>query len=128
MPGLIFLACIGLAGLAATIETGVATAAGARDDKKIVHGVLLPLTAFISLNVVLFGVIFRADYSSFFVVFFWLFVCFCILVILILNALLMLPKWKGRWTVWLIGSLLPVCLFVAQVLFWMSVSLEDPDF
>ena len=128
MPGLVFIVCLGLAGLAAVIETGVATAAQARDDKKIVHGVLLPLGAFISLNLSLFGLIFREDYSSFFGVFFWFFVCLCILVILISNTLLMLPKWKSRWTVWLIGSSIPVCLFVAQVLFWLSVSLDDSDF
>ena len=132
MPGFYLIACIGLIGLVVTLWIGVATAAEARDDKKIVHGVLLPFAAFISLNILLFGLAsltfqapFFGPFCAILVVPFLLFVGFCVLVILMLNALLMLPRWKRRWTVWFIGSLIPVCALALEILFLVCFPYAD---
>lgn len=80
----------------------------------MVHGVLLPLTAFISLNLLLFALVFKE--GSWFTPF-WYFVCCSILVILISNGVLMIPKWTRRWSVWLIGLIIPVCILAVEILF-----------
>lgn len=89
-----------------------------RDVNKVLHGVVLPLFVFVSANVLLFVLAFFHDEAASIILFpfYLLYLCLCGLVILMVNALLMIPKWKKHGTVWFMGLILPVCILVVEVL------------
>ncbi len=82
--------------------------------RKMIHGVVLPLVAFLAAAF-LVGMfeISRGPDAGILVVPISFVVLFSIPSILTINSLVMIPKWRTRQTVWLVGAIFPVCLFIA---------------
>lgn len=95
--------------------------AGVEIGSKMIHGVLLPLAAFIACTM-LFALceIFRGPDSGMLVLPFSFIVLFASPVIVAINSLMMLPKWRKRETVWLVGSILPACLFIGEFILFFG--------
>lgn len=84
--------------------------------KKMIHGVLFPLIAFLasSLLVGMFAVSRGPDFGIL-VVPISFFVLFSIPAIMTINSLVMIPKWQTPKTIWIAGSIFPACLFIAGI-------------
>jgi hypothetical protein len=92
--------------------------AGIRSDVRIVHGVLLPVAAFSFISLLFYVLKFASlgpDGLFIMILAFFFFPGVCIPVITVVNLLLMIPKWKKRGTVRLIGSILPVCILAVEI-------------
>jgi hypothetical protein len=84
---------------------------------KMIHGVLLPLVAFFA-GAVLVGMaeMSRGSDYGILAVPISFFVLFSIPSILTINALAMIPKWRTRQTVWLVGAIFPACLLIGGLI------------
>ena len=82
---------------------------------KMIQGVLLPLAAFVGCTL-LFAVcvVFRSPDSGILVLPFSFIVLFASPVIVVINSLLMIPKWSKRETIWLVGAIFPACLMIGE--------------
>ena len=84
---------------------------------KMVQGVVLPLVVFFA-GAVFVGAaeISRGSDYGILAVPISFFELFSIPSILIINALAMIPKWRTRQTVWLVGAIFPSCLFIVGLI------------
>jgi phosphoglycerol transferase MdoB-like AlkP superfamily enzyme len=93
------------------------------------HGILLPLVTFIAGHVSFFALalVFTGGeaigYYMLFSPLIFVVLVLSILLILGLNALLMIPNWKRRRTVWFIGAIVPACIVVAEVIYARNMSI-----
>ena len=84
---------------------------------KMIHGVVLPFVAFFASAVIVgMAEISRGSDYGILAVPISFFVLFSIPAILTINALAMIPKWRTRQTVWLVGAIFPACLFIGGLI------------
>lgn len=83
----------------------------------MVHGVVLPLAAFFACAVLVgMAELSRGSDYGILAVPISFFVLFSIPSILTINSLVMIPKWRTRQTVWLVGAIFPACLLIAGLI------------